>query len=629
MNSIALTLVQRSLGFNLVRTIFAYLDKAAFFVFTKACQVVFDLTSVDILYDSTFDDFANRIYVLVGIFMLFKVTVSLLQYLVSPEKITDKTEGLSKIITRILVSVCMLAGLPFVWNVFFGKDFINGKSMTTVMLEAVPRIIIGKNTQKNTIQSQAEDFAKSIAWTTYSVVFNQNGQEVNDCSAEGCDLDWVTDHVNDPVEGQNDMYKYDYTPGLGILLGVVMSIVMIGIAIDIAIRAFKLIILRLMAPVPIISYVLPKSSKSGGVFNNWVKTFLSTWADLFIKIGIVYFVLFMIDQIVLVNGVSMSSAGGDSIIVKIFIIIGLLFFAKQAPKFITDILGLKSTGGLGVGLGGMLAASGALLGGAGLAGAASAGLSAMNENAEAAAQGKAGTFGFGKGRDLAAQLKTGNKDAKAGLVNGLTNAARKSAIQNAAGRRAAKMGLSSASLHEQNAKIKELKEEALKSEWDMKRATSKEEWEAAFNNYQTTQANLGKAEKNYSSAKQQFDSMGLGTTWEQEHSPGIRGTIGAAYKAVSHPIDSVKRGASNVVGGVADAFMAPKKDENGKYTDKFNGRVGNNQAEFYSDANPYAFKPGSSHSADSDVTPKLAEIVLGNDNSSGSGGPAGPMGPMG
>ena len=220
-----------------------------------------------------------------------------------------------------------------------------------------------------------------------------------------------------------------------------MSFLMVGFAIDVAIRAFKLVILKMIAPIPIISYIDPKSAKDGA-FSNWTKTFISTWIDLFLRLGILYFVLYMIDLVILRGNISIGQNNFlRTAVVTIFLIIGLLFFARQAPKFISDALGIKNSKGLGIGLGGALAAGGAFLGGAGLAGALMAGTTAMNENADAAAQGKAGTASWGKGRDLAAQLKTGDKNAKAGLTQSLARQLDDRAKINSGVRNAKKLGL--------------------------------------------------------------------------------------------------------------------------------------------------------------------------------------------
>lgn len=395
-------IVGRSLIWNAILGFFATLDRIAYTIFGWIMQGVFDIANAEIINSSVYDDFQKRVYVILGIFMLFKVTISLLTYLVSPDKISDKERGMSKMVTRTIVVICMLVGLPFAFNLL--------DKAQPILLEALPRIIIGKNTSTSTTTNQMEGIADTISWTTFQLSLNEDtvnlmGDDIN--TVEG-----ATSVITDPDPSDNSKYKYFYIPVVGTVIAVIMTFLMVGFCIDIAIRSFKLIILRMIAPIPIISYIDPKAAKDGA-FSNWTKSLISTWLDLFIRLGILYFVLYMIDAVILSWNFNLGNIGFfRNAVVVLFLIIGLLFFAKQAPKFISDALGIKNSKGLGVGLGGSLAALGAFVGGAGLGGSLLAASSAMNENAEAAAQGKAATASFHKGRDIAEQLKTGDKNAK-------------------------------------------------------------------------------------------------------------------------------------------------------------------------------------------------------------------------
>ena len=72
-----------------------------------------------------------------------------------------------------------------------------------------------------------------------------------------------------------------------------MSIIVLGFTVDVAVRAIKLAILRIIAPVPIITYITPGAEKDGA-FGNWVKTLTSTYIDLFIRLAIISFGAYVI-----------------------------------------------------------------------------------------------------------------------------------------------------------------------------------------------------------------------------------------------------------------------------------------------------------------------------------------------
>ena len=53
-------------------------------------------------------NFANTIYVLAGVFMLFRVAIGMIQMLLNPDKVTDKQAGAGKMITRIITCIILL-----------------------------------------------------------------------------------------------------------------------------------------------------------------------------------------------------------------------------------------------------------------------------------------------------------------------------------------------------------------------------------------------------------------------------------------------------------------------------------------------------------------------------------------
>ena len=78
------------------------------------------LNLVDTFNDSPLSNALNSIsgnvYVLVGVFMLFRIGVSLLNYLVDPSKLDDKKVGGGQLVTHILISIVLLLSLNFVFK---------------------------------------------------------------------------------------------------------------------------------------------------------------------------------------------------------------------------------------------------------------------------------------------------------------------------------------------------------------------------------------------------------------------------------------------------------------------------------------------------------------------------------
>ncbi len=78
------------------------------------------LNLVDTFNDSplaeTLNNISANVYVLVGVFMLFRIGVSLLNYLVDPSKLDDKKVGGGQLVTHILISIVLFLSLNFVFK---------------------------------------------------------------------------------------------------------------------------------------------------------------------------------------------------------------------------------------------------------------------------------------------------------------------------------------------------------------------------------------------------------------------------------------------------------------------------------------------------------------------------------
>ena len=52
-------------------------------------------------HNSVMHDLVGRIYLLLGIFMLFKVAFSMIQYLIDPNSFSDSAKGFGKLVTNL------------------------------------------------------------------------------------------------------------------------------------------------------------------------------------------------------------------------------------------------------------------------------------------------------------------------------------------------------------------------------------------------------------------------------------------------------------------------------------------------------------------------------------------------
>ena len=384
---------------NFFRWFFSLLDGIGYFFLGGLFNVFFTIANAQLFQGDVINTFYTRIQMILGIFMIFRISITLLQIIVNPDVFKDKQKGAGSIVMRIAVMLVLLTLIvpiegisesdPNPLNqqirtngILFG--FLNQVQNTVVQDNVLGKLILGynvdeggSNLQLNGLDSVGDVLTAEIAHAFITptlnddadanvVITSENYEEVTACPTDiapslnpAVTSGALLDHINTTcmVDG-NETYAFEYIGFGGLVCSIVMTIIVIGFTLDIAVRAIKLALLRLIAPIPIISYISPGQEKDGS-FGNWVKTLTSTYLSLFIRLIIIYFGIYLI--ILLRNG-ELVTWVDTSVLANIFVIIGILVFMKEAPKFFQDMLGIKGDGKLFSGIGTMLGAA-ALTGG--------------------------------------------------------------------------------------------------------------------------------------------------------------------------------------------------------------------------------------------------------------------------
>lgn len=142
--------------------------------------------------------------------------------------------------------------------------------------------------------------------------------------------DWWAEKIEDEVS-EGKVYSMDWL--MAIICGLAIIVVLLAIMIEVVVRNLKLVILQAIAPIPIVSYMNPNDKMLG----NWVKQYVGVYFSLFLQL----LAITLIPKLMM--SLLQSITGG--FILKIIIIAGCLLFTKEAPKFISKLLGLENMSG--------------------------------------------------------------------------------------------------------------------------------------------------------------------------------------------------------------------------------------------------------------------------------------------
>lgn len=353
---------------TIFRTLLFWLDSIVYKFIPTVYNLLVNIAETSIFSEDVFTLFSNRIYTLLGVFMLFKVSFSILTYVVDPDAFTDKNKGFGKLISNIIITLVLLILTPFIFTYamelqgiilkdnLIGKLFSTNGVNTTVVAD--PGNTMAYETFKAFYYFDVDRYPEcdSDNFTGNNADFSciDNISSIEDTASLRKNLEYahftgsISVYLDSGIaimRDSNDNYVMTYTTIFSTITGVVMILLLIVFCFDIAVRSVKLGFLRMLAPVPIISRIDPKKGKE--VFDKWVKTCINTYLDLFIRLLAIYFAIFVITQIIdlrFVDAVTGQEMGEVNPFVKVFIILGALMFAKQLPKLISDLTGAKLDG---------------------------------------------------------------------------------------------------------------------------------------------------------------------------------------------------------------------------------------------------------------------------------------------
>ncbi len=321
--------------------IYGFLSFVDYIIYSCAAamfRIIMDIANVQFFTDSQITDVTHRVYVIVGVLMLFKLVISAVQYMINPDMLEDKDKGFSGFLVRTAVSLALIVIIPPLFSLAF--------QLQKPIVESIPNIIFGTGER---VDFKDDTTGNNIAFQVLEAfVPVREGHESKIPSTERIhDIASFQKNVMSGcpaislfgIFGSYDSCNYNYIIIISTAAGIFMCYVLFVMIMDVAIRSIKFSIIQILAPIPISSYVFNKEK-----LGKFAKMAVSVYLDLFIRMIVIYFIVFAIEKITS-SGILKEIGGSDlfrTIIANVAIIIGLLMFAKNAPKFITDLLGLEN-----------------------------------------------------------------------------------------------------------------------------------------------------------------------------------------------------------------------------------------------------------------------------------------------
>lgn len=315
----------------------------------------------------------NRISLIIGLFMVFRVTFAFVQYIVDPDAMLDKKKGAANIIKKIIISIVLLGSTSTLFNLAFkAQDLI-------IDNQIIGKIIFNSSSSNgydsDSLYSTPENsstFGGRLSAEVFSAFYRLNPEaSPKDSDQEDCKT-WLTNDDGNSgysklkekiaqnkgalsgyknslaaiclnEQDSSDEYIVDFDAGgfLALAFGIAVLYTIFIFTIQVGVRVIQLAYLQIIAPIPIIMYITPKGDEQ---LKKWGQQCSTTFLDFFMRCTIIYFAILVIQNIwetgfigKLLSAGTESSNGWETMYVGVIMIIAVLTFAKKVPNLIKEI----------------------------------------------------------------------------------------------------------------------------------------------------------------------------------------------------------------------------------------------------------------------------------------------------
>lgn len=429
---------------DILRSLWASLCQFVYVLIAWMYDLFMNISRVQILNEDTIQPIYQRFTLILTIVMVFYVTFEVVKYVIEPETFSDKEKGGGKLVVKMILVVVLIAFVPRIFslgykfqnlifdNQVFSKVLLGQKQVDTNTFGRVfSSNILGMFYYPNEAEWSEDVLEKDSKCedAPCAMVVNMNLSTL----AESGNLTLLHYGLNDKGKIRNEAtgdkietYYIRFDGLFAVAVGIFIVYILLMYCVDAGVRVAQLVFLQIVAPIPIIGYLSPKKE---GIFQKWTKQCFTTYLDLFIRVGIIYFVL-LVCQILgnaYADGSLLNNLPGDTsntmkVFIYIALIMGLLLFAKKAPQMLGELFPKMGAASGNFGLSGKnrgFQQLGRVLGG--VTGGAAGAIAGMATGiAQGARRAKAMNAKTGKAKGVGAGIWGATVGAARGMVGGAT-----------------------------------------------------------------------------------------------------------------------------------------------------------------------------------------------------------------
>lgn len=384
-------------------SIWLSLNNMIYYFISALYQVFESVANTNLFSNDVFEKITSRIYIIMGIAMLFIFAYNLVLMIINPEdkKSTGQT---TKVVKEVMISLVLIILLPTIFNYMsiFQKHVLKTQILSQIIFgdtggtssegcdysEYTVFNNVGIKTSDNSsateyLSKYCKNYSEKLsssqrgAYALPITIFQafyypttvdydtceewiENNKDGNGGSLDDDEQKMCAYYVYDvklskykgditPFNSESNFYSkvkkddgtFEFHYLLALVAGVLALYMFVCYTLAIGVRVAKLGFLQIISPIAVMMRIVPKQKEA--MFDKWFKHLLNTYLDVFIRLIIIYFALFAISLVPDTIKTLFASIEGSNWFIRalscVVVILGILQFAQKAPDLFKEFFG--------------------------------------------------------------------------------------------------------------------------------------------------------------------------------------------------------------------------------------------------------------------------------------------------
>ena len=150
---------------DILRKILIGIDFVVYGLVEQVLQTIVDLSNVQIFTDVAINEFSRRIYIILGLVMVFKVMMSFIQILINPDSMSDKEKGAGNVLKRVVIALALIVFVPSIFKM--------ARDVQGYVLPIIPKVILGiESSDTATDPISQSNIGSAMAWYSFLPFFD-------------------------------------------------------------------------------------------------------------------------------------------------------------------------------------------------------------------------------------------------------------------------------------------------------------------------------------------------------------------------------------------------------------------------------------------------------------------------